>query len=64
MVHYSFSTILMTFIASNLIIVLITVCFRCEKILLSIGYKLAAVFLVLTVLRVLFPFELPFAKNV
>ena len=64
MVHYSFSTILMTFITSNLIIVLITMCFKREKILLSIGYKLTAVFLVLTLLRVLFPFELPFAKNV
>ena len=64
MVHYSFSTILMTFITSNLIIVLITMCFKREKILLSIGYKLTAVFLVLSLLRVLFPFELPFAKNV
>lgn len=63
MINYSFSTILMTFLASNLIIVLITMCFRHEKILLSVGYKVIAVFLALTLLRVLFPFELPFSRN-
>lgn len=62
--HYSFSTILMTILASNLIIVLITFCFRHRKIMLSIGYRLLAVFLVFTLIRFLFPFELPFAKNI
>lgn len=62
--NYSFSTILMTILASNLIIALIAVCFYYEKIMLSTGYKLLAVFLVLTVFRFLFPFELPFTKSI
>lgn len=62
--HYSFSTILMTILASNLIIVLITFCFRHRKIMLSVGYRLLAVFLVFTLIRFLFPFELPFTKSI
>ena len=61
--HYSFSTVLMTILASNLLIILISFCFRKEKLMLSIGYKLLAVFLVLTLIRFLFPFELPFTKT-
>ncbi len=61
--HYSFSTVLMTILASNLLIILITFCFRKEKLMLSIGYKLLAVFLILTLIRFLFPFELPFTKS-
>lgn len=62
--HYSFSTILMTILASNLLIILITFCFRREKLMLSIGYRLLAVFLILTLIRFLFPFELPFTKAI
>lgn len=62
--HYSFSTVLMTILASNLIIVLITFCFRHKKVMLSIGYRLLAIFLALTLIRFLFPFELPFTRNV
>ncbi|MCM1057015.1 MAG: M56 family metallopeptidase [Firmicutes bacterium] len=62
--NYSFSTMLMTVLASNLLIVMIVLCFRSRKILLSVGYKLIAVFLALTVLRFLFPFEVPFSRNI
>lgn len=62
--HYTFSTILMTVLASNLLIILITTCFRHEKLLFSIGYRLLAVFLILTLVRFLFPFELPFTKSI
>ena len=62
--NYSFSTVLMTILASNLVIILITLCFRFEKLLLTIGYRLLAVFLVLTLIRLLFPFELMFTKSV
>jgi len=62
--NYSFSTVLMTILASNLVIILITLCFRFEKLLLTIGYRLLAVFLVLTLVRFVFPFELPFAKSI
>lgn len=61
---YSFSTVLMTVLASNLLIVLISFCFRQKKVLLSVGYRLLAVFLILTAIRCIFPFELPFAKNI
>lgn len=64
MLHYSFSTVLMTVLTSNIIIVLIALCFQHKKILLSIGYKLLIVFLILTFARFLFPFELPFSRNV
>lgn len=61
--HYSFSTVLMTILASNLIIILITLCFRYEKLMVSVGYRLLAVFLVLTLIRFLLPFELPFTRT-
>ncbi len=62
--NYSFSTVLMTILASNLLIAVIVICFRNQKIMLSIGYKLVAVLLTLTVLRFLFPFEVPFSRNI
>lgn len=62
--HYSFATILTTILASNLLIILITFCFRREKLMLSIGYRLLAVFLILTLIRFLFPFEFPFTKTI
>lgn len=62
--NYSFSTVLMTILTSNLLIAVIVLCFRNRKIMLSIGYKLVAIFLMLTLLRFLFPFEIPFSKNV
>ncbi|MGN0167581.1 MAG: M56 family metallopeptidase, partial [Acetatifactor sp.] len=61
--HYSFSTVLMTILASNLIIILITLCFRYEKLMVSVGYRLLAVFLVLTLIRFLLPFELSFTRT-
>lgn len=57
--NYSFSTVLMTVLTSNLLIAVIVLCFRSRKIMLSIGYKLVTIFLILTVLRFLFPFEIP-----
>lgn len=62
--HYSFSTVLMTILASNLLIILITFCFRKEKLMLSIGYKLLAVFLILTLIRFLLPFEWTFTRTI
>lgn len=64
MLNYSFSTVLMTILTSNLLIAVIVGCFRNQKILLSVGYRLMLAFLVLTGLRFLFPFELPFARNI
>lgn len=58
MFHYSFSTVLMTVITSTVLIGLIAICLRSRKMLLSIGYKLLAVLIVLTLIRFLYPVEL------
>ena len=58
MLYYSFSTVLMAVLTSNLIIIVIAICFRSNKILLSVGYKLLAVFLIFTLIRFAFPFEI------
>lgn len=62
--NFSFSTLLMAFLASNILVVFIALCFRRQKILLSVGYKVLVVFLFLTILRFIFPIELPVAKTV
>lgn len=62
--NYSFSTVLMTILTSNLLIAVLVLCFRNRKIMLSVGYKLLALFLTLTAVRFLFPFEFPFARNI
>jgi len=54
----------MTILASNLIIILISFCFLNKETMLSIGYKLLAFFLVLTVIRFLLPFEFPFTERI
>lgn len=63
MMNYSFSTVLMAILTSNLLIIVIALCIRNQKIMLSVGYKLLILFLLLTAMRFLIPFEMPFAKN-
>lgn len=58
MFNYSFNTVLMAVLASNLIIIAIAICYRSNKILLSVGYKLLAVFLIFTLIRFAFPLEI------
>ena len=58
MLNYSFSTVLMAVLTSNLIIIAIAICFRSNKILLSVGYKLLAAFLIFTLIRFAFPLEI------
>lgn len=62
--NYSFSTLLMAFIVSNILVIFIALCFRRQKILLSVGYKVLVVFLFLTLLRFIFPIELPVSTNI
>ena len=64
MIHLSFSSVLMTVLMSNLMLVLIAVCFRNEKVMAGIGYKLLTMFCILTLARLLIPLELPFAKTI
>ncbi len=63
MFYYSFSTILMTVLTSNLLIILISLCFKSNRLMVSLGYKLLAVFAGFTLLRLIFPFEFPFSIN-
>lgn len=64
MLHYSFSTVLMTVLTSNLLIIVVALCFQSKKVLCSTGYKLLAVMLAFILLRFIFPFELPFSRNI
>lgn len=62
--HFSFSSVLMTLLASNLLLIPISLLFRNEKLLAEIGYKVMSVFCIVTLVRLLFPCELPFTKTV
>ncbi len=62
--NYSFSTVLMTVLTSNLLIIIMVLCFRSKNLMLSIGYKLLALFLAFTFLRFLFPVEMPFTRSI
>lgn len=64
MMHFSFSSVLMTVFISNLLLVLIALLFRNVNVLSKLGYKLTAVFCIITLIRLLLPCELPFAKTV
>lgn len=64
MLQYSFSTVYMAVITSNLLLILITLLFRNTKIMINAGYKLLALFIALTALRFLLPIEFPFTRSV
>jgi len=61
--EYTFSTVYMAIIASNILLILLTCFFRNKKIMINAGYRLLAIFVVLTFIRFLLPFEMPFAKT-
>ena len=63
MIHFSFSSVLMTVFVSNLLLIAIYLLFRNEDILARIGFRLTAIFCIITLIRFLFPFELPFTKT-
>lgn len=64
MLNYSMSTVLMTVLTGNLLILLISLIFRNNRIMLSVGYRLLAVFAIFTFIRFIFPFEFPFSVNI
>lgn len=63
MLEFSFSSVYMAVISTNLLIIILTFCFRNKKIMINAGYRLLWVFAVLTVVRLLLPFEFPFTKT-
>uniref|UniRef100_UPI004055A321 M56 family metallopeptidase n=1 Tax=Acetatifactor sp. TaxID=1872090 RepID=UPI004055A321 len=64
MLNYSFATVYMAIIASNILLILITLLFRNTKIMVNAGYKLLALFIGLTALRFALPIEFPFTKTI
>lgn len=64
MPHFSFSTVLMALLASNIIAVLIAIPFLKKNFTPCIGYKSLFCFVVLALCRLLLPFEFPFTSNV
>lgn len=64
MLKYSLSTVYMTILTSNLLLVLIALFFRRSKVMIALGYRLLAVFMCITVFRLLLPFEFLFTKTI
>ena len=64
MIRFSLSSVLMTVLVSNLLLIVISLLFRNEKILARIGFRLTAMFCIITLIRLLLPLELPFTKTV
>lgn len=64
MLHFSFSTVLMALITSNILACLIALLFLHGKTMAHIGYRVLALFVVLTIVRLLIPYEFPFSTNI
>lgn len=60
---FTFSTVYMTVLISNLLLILMFLCFRNTRILINAGYQLLAFFVIFISLRFILPFEFPFTKN-
>lgn len=63
MLNFGFSSVLISVLSCNLLIIFIAVIFRHPSVILRIGFRLLSVFLILTAVRFLFPFELPISTN-
>lgn len=61
---YTFSTVLMAFLASNILILLISLAFLNRNVLANAGSRLLAVLSGVVILRLLLPIEFPFTVNV
>lgn len=61
---FDISTIYMAILTSNLLLMMISVIICNKKILINAGYKLIAIFLILTALRFILPIEFPFATSI
>ena len=64
MIQYSFSTMFMAVFSCTVIIIFVTICFCSKKLLVTMGYKMFALLIGLTILRLAFPFQFPFAVNI
>ena len=64
MITFNFSTIYTAILTCNILIAIIAVIIRNEKVMINAGYKLITIFLGLTAVRFLLPIEVPFATTV
>lgn len=63
MLNFSMSSVLMSVLFSNVLLIVMYLIFRNTRLMLKIGYRLLAVFLAITLLRFAFPFELRFLST-
>ena len=61
MFEFSMSSLLMSVLFSNVLLILLYGIFRNTDFMMDIGHQLLAFFLGATLIRFLFPFELPFS---
>lgn len=64
MKYFDFSTVYTAILTCNILIAIIAVIIRNEKIMINVGYKLITVFLLLTAIRFLLPFEVSYATTI
>lgn len=64
MLHFSFSTVLMAFLASIAAAVLIAIIFSHKTTVVCIGYKILILLVGIVFVRLLLPFELPFTISI
>lgn len=62
--EFSFSTMLMAVFSSSIILIFTAVCFCNKNLLVSFGYKMFAVLLGITLLRIMLPVQFPFTVNI
>lgn len=61
---FDISTVYMAILTSNLLLIIISVIICNKKILINAGYKLIAIFLILTAVRFILPIQFPFVTNI
>mgnify|MGYP002868664878 CR=1 FL=1 len=64
MFRFSIATTMMSVITTSLLMVILTLCLLNRKLLLEIGYKLLAIFVLFTTLRFALPFDFPFTMTI
>lgn len=62
--HFSFATVYTAVLSSNILLILAAVFFHNKSILFRIGCKCLGILLALAALRLIFPFEFSFTRNI
>lgn len=64
MLNFSFTSVLISILCCNVLIMFLSLVFRNHKILLNLGFHTLNVILLIIFVRLLFPFELPVTTNI